>query len=386
MTDPPKRDDMIVHSRRPYNAEPPRSALAGSFRTPLEAFYCRNHGDVPRPNVSTWRLTVDGQVREPFELSLGRLRSEFDHHTLTATLQCAGNRRTGLAEVRDIPGESRWGPGATGTAEWTGARLRDVLIAAGVQPEAAHVAFGAPDVSDIADPPQSFGASVGIDKAMSGEVLLAWEMNGRPLPAAHGAPVRVLVPGYIGARSVKWVDRITARKTPSQNYFQAISYRLLPPDGDPSTPGPESAMPLGPVALNADILDPDDGQFVAAGLTEVTGYAFAGGGRRVVRVDVSADGGRSWRQAELFRDWGRQDERDQDQRGQTGEWAWSQWRAILDLAPGSTEIVARAWDSAGAAQPEHPGPLWNPKGYVNNSWARVRVHAAQGKREPRSHR
>lgn len=148
-----------------------------------------------------------------------------------------------------------------------------------------------------------------------------------------------------------------------------------PPDGDPGTPGPETALPLGPVALNADILAPDDGQSVTAVPTEITGYAFAGGERRVVRVDVSADGGRSWRQAELARESGQDAEQARDG-GDCHGWAWSQWRTVLDLAPGSAELVARAWDSAGAAQPEHPGPLWNPKGYVNNSWARVRVHAS----------
>lgn len=356
-----KRDDMIVHEEQPYNAEPPRAALAGHTLTPLDTFYCRNHGEIPRPDPETWRLTVDGSVRKDTELSLSELRERFEQHSLTATLQCAGNRRAGLTEVREIPGEDPWGPGATATAEWTGVRLRDVLAAIGVDPSTRHIAFAAPDISDLADPPQHFGASISIDKAMHGDVLLAWAMNGRSLPALHGAPLRVIVPGYIGARSVKWLERITARKTPSENYFQATSYRLLPPEATPDKAGPGDGLSLGPVALNSDILEPSDRRTVPSGPVSVTGYAFAGGDREVARVDVSVDGGHSWQQAELS--------------GQPNCWAWSHWHTTVHLDPGTNEIVARAWDTCAACQPEHPGPLWNPKGYANNSWARVRVHA-----------
>jgi sulfite oxidase len=164
----------------------------------------------------------------------------------------------------------------------------------------------------------------------------------------------VVVPGYVGARSVKWVTRVTARKRPSDNYFQAVSYRLLPP-----APGP--GLPLGQVAINCDILVPEDGAALRAGRTTVTGYAFGGDGRGVARVDVSLDQGRTWRQADL--DPG------------AGPWAWRHWRAVLDLPAGEATITARAWDTAAASQPESPESLWNPGGYVNNSWPRVRVVA-----------
>jgi sulfite oxidase len=171
----------------------------------------------------------------------------------------------------------------------------------------------------------------------------------------------VVVPGYIGARSVKWLERIEVRSTPWQGYFQHVVYRLLPEDG---TPGPGVGMPLGLVALNSDVLSPADGETVAAGPVELRGYAFAGGERHVARVDVSVDGAASWLQAELLED--------------LGPWAWRHWRITVHLEPGEHEIVVRAWDSSAATQPEDDASLWNPKGYVNNARPRVRVRATAG--------
>ncbi|WP_433871313.1 sulfite oxidase [Saccharopolyspora sp. CA-218241] len=301
-----------------------------------------------------------GRARRPTAGAVpGELRSRFTAHELVATLQCAGNRRAGLARVRDIPGEAPWGPGATATASWTGVRLADVLAAAGADPDAGHVAFEAPDVSRIASPPQRFGGSIPAAKARGGEVLLAWAMNDEPLPAVHGAPVRAVVPGYIGARSVKWLDRITVQDHPSDNFFQATSYRLLPPEADPAAAGPGDGISLGPLALNSDILLPEDGAQLRAGPATVRGYALAGDDRDVARVDVSADGGRTWTQAELD--------------GPSGPWTWRLWRTSLDLPPGPVTLTARAWDTTAAAQPEHAAHLWNPKGYANNAWAQVHV-------------
>jgi sulfite oxidase len=166
------------------------------------------------------------------------------------------------------------------------------------------------------------------------------------------------VPGYIGARSVKWLERIEVRSTPWLGYFQHVAYRLLPQD---AMPGPGAGMPLGLIALNADVLSPADGDTVASGAVEVSGYAFAGGERHVARVDVSVDRG-DWLQAELLADLGR--------------WAWRHWRITLPLAPGEHEIMVRAWDSSAATQPEDEAALWNPKGYVNNARPRIRVRVS----------
>ncbi len=349
---------MLVHEWEPFNAESPRHALAGRLTTGVESFYSRNHGPIPHIDPDAWRLRVDGLVDRPLTLSLGELRERFAAREIMATLQCAGNRRQGLIEVRDIPGEDPWGPGATSTALWTGVPLADVLAAAGLRAGAEHVAFSAPDVSLLADPPQPYGGSIPLTKAISGEVLLAWGMNGRPLPQAHGAPLRVVVPGWIGARSVKWLREITVQAEPSANYFQATAYRLVPPEAQA---GPGVGVSLGPVALNCDILRPDGTAPVPPGPTEVTGYAYAGDDRSVVRVDVSLDGGRTWEQAELD--------------APVSPWSWQHWRLTVDLPPGETVLTARAWDSTAATQPESPASVWNPKGYVNNSWARLHVTA-----------
>jgi sulfite oxidase len=186
-------------------------------------------------------------------------------------------------------------------------------------------------------------------------------MNGQPLPAAHGAPLRVVVPGYIGARSVKWVEQIHVQEAPSGNYFQATAYRVLPAGADPDAAGPGDGISLGPVAVNADILRPDGCSVLDAGPAEVTGYALAGDDRGIARVDVSTDGGRSWQQADLG--------------PEAGPWAWQHWHTVVDLAAGETELTVRAWDTAATVQPESAEQLWNPKGYANNSWARLRVTA-----------
>ncbi|MEU5093604.1 sulfite oxidase [Streptomyces sp. NPDC020996] len=354
-----KRDDMVVHEREPFNAEPPRVALARERQTPVGVFYSRNHGPIPDIDPKAWRLRVDGLVGHPLELSLRELRERFGEVEIEATLQCAGNRRAGLAAVRAIPGEACWGPGATATARWSGVRLRDVLAEAGLGSPAAHIAFSAPDVSPRADPPQPYGGSIPAAKARSPEVLLAWAMNGEPLPRVHGGPLRVVVPGWIGARSVKWLTRITARSQPSTNYFQATAYRILPAEADPARAEPGTGISLGPLPVNCDILHPDNGARLPPGPTEITGYALAGDGRTVARVDVSLDAGGDWQQAEL-------DPAD-------SPWVWQHWRTTLDLPAGERHVTARAWDSTGALMPESPLSLWNPRGYGNNSWAAVHV-------------
>jgi sulfite oxidase len=354
-----KRGNLIVYEEEPFNAETALVALAEAPLTATDAFYVRGHGPVPDVDPSTWRLRIDGLVERELDLSLTTLREAFRERELTATLQCAGNRRAGLMAIRDIPGEAPWGPGATGTAKWTGVALADVLDLAGPLGDADYVGFEGADLCREPRPAERFGGSIPLDKARRPEVLLAWAMNGEPLLPLHGAPLRVVVPGYIGARSVKWLERIEVRSSPWPGYFEHVVYRLLPEDG---TPGPGAGMPLGLVALNADVLAPTDGETVTAGPVEVRGYAFAGGERHVERVDVSLDGGTTWSEAELLED--------------LGPWAWRRWRTTVDLPPGEHEIVVRAWDSSAATQPEDEGALWNPKGYVNNARPRVRVHAA----------
>jgi sulfite oxidase len=357
-----KRRDMTVRDRLPFNAEPPARVLAGAEITALDAFYSRNHGPFPDIEPQAWRLTVDGMVDAPCTLTYEQLISGFTAHSVVATLACAGNRRAELLKVRPIPGKDPWAHGAISTARWRGARLADVLDAAGVHHhDGLHVAFAAPDVAPEAVPVQPYGSSISLSKAMSAEVLLAWEMNCEPLPRAHGGPVRVVVPGYIGARSVKWVTAITVQPVPSENFFQASDYRILPPDIDPDTALPGEGISLSSLPLNCDILVPGDDEEVPAGPLTVRGWALAGDGRSIGRVDVSLDGGRTWRQANL--------------QPATSQWAWRLWSLTVQVAPGPISLTARAWDDTGVTQPESPASLWNPRGYGNNAWAHVKASA-----------
>jgi sulfite oxidase len=350
-----KRRDMTVRGRLPYNAEPPGPVLASAEITALDAFYCRNHGPFPEITPEQWCLTVDGMVGKPLAMTYGELTNEFTAHSVVATLACAGNRRAELLKVRPIPGKDPWAHGAISTAEWRGAKLADVLDAAGARhDDGLHVA---PE----AVPVQSYGSSIPLSKAMSEEVLLAWEMNSEPLPRVHGGPVRVVVPGYIGARSVKWVTAIAVQPVPSENYFQASDYSILPPDADPNNAGPGEGISLSSLPLNCDILVPVDDAEIPAGALTIHGYALAGDGRGIRRVDVSNDEGRTWRQADL--------------EAATSHWAWVLWSITVEAQPGPISLIARAWDDTGVTQPESPASLWNPRGYANNAWARVKVSA-----------
>lgn len=355
-----KRDDMVVRTVSPFNAEPPPSVLAENAITPADAFYARNHGAFPDIAPADWRMTVDGLVQTPMALTYADLTTGFDQHAVVATLACAGNRRAELLRVHPIPGKDPWEHGAISTAEWHGVRLADVLTAAGVQRDGGlHVEFLAPDVAREARPVQSYGSSIPLSKAMSEEVLLAWQMNGKPLPRAHGGPVQVVVPGFVGARSVKWVTAVNVLAQPSANYFQAHDYRILPPDADPDTAPEGTGIALSALPVNCDILVPTDGDRVGPGALTIRGWAIGGDGHGVGRVDVSLDRGQSWRQAELYRP--------------AGDWAWWPWSLRVDVTHGPLTITARAWTDSGVTQPESVAALWNPRGYGNNAYACVEL-------------
>src|SRR6202035_2649473 len=176
-----------------------------------------------------YRLTVGGLVEVPLTLSLADLRRDFAPVRLAATLECAGNRRSELIAHAPIPGELPWEEDAIGNAAWTGVPLAQVLAAARSLQAARHAAFTGLDETERHGSRFAFGGSIPLAKATSPEVLLAYEMNGEPLPAAHRAPLRVVVPGFIGARSVKWLADVHLQEEPSDNYFQAKAYRLFPP-------------------------------------------------------------------------------------------------------------------------------------------------------------
>jgi hydroxyacylglutathione hydrolase len=346
---------LVVWSEEPLNAETPLDLLCESEITPNKLFFVRNHGRIPEVDPAAYRLTVRGLINEPLTLALDDLRQRFEHVSLDAVLSCAGNRRSELAAIAPIPGQAPWGPGATGNARWDGVRLRDVLQAAGIETGASHVAFTGLDRCTEEGEVIPFGGSIPLAKALAPEVLLADQMNGQALPPAHGYPMRVIVPGYIGARSVKWLATITVQSQPSTNYFQARTYRLYPSRVRSETTL-EHGFSLGETPVNSAICQPAEGAAITGPRVLTSGYAITGGTREIERVEVSLDRG-AFQTATLFGG------------GQAG--AWKLWEAELELAPGPHELAVRAWDSAASTQPENPEGIWNLKGYLNNSWHRV---------------
>jgi hydroxyacylglutathione hydrolase len=347
---------LIVWTEEPLNAETPLELLAGEQLTPNERFFIRCHGPIPEVDPATFRLTVGGLVSEPLTLSLEELRQRFERVTMNAYLSCAGNRRSELATIAPIPDQEPWGPGATGNAEWRGFRLRDVLQTAGLETGAGHVAFAGLDRCHEEGEVIPFGASIPLVKALAPEVVLADEMDGKPLPPAHGYPLRVVVPGYIGARSVKWLSQITVQEQPSTNYYQARTYRLYPKRVRSETTR-EHGFSLGETPVNSVICEPREGEVVSGPTVLVRGYAITGGTREIERVELSLDRGETFVTADLL------------DGGQAG--AWRLWEAELEVGRGPAELVVRAWDSAASTQPESAEGIWNMKGYINNSWHRV---------------
>lgn len=358
-----KHPEMTVHAAEPLNIETPLSRLGKSFATVNELFFVRNHGGVPEVDGEDYRLDVSGLVERPARLSLEEIKAEFPSRTTTAAIYCAGNRRAGLVGVAPIPDETPWGAGAVGNARWKGVSLAEVLAAAGVGDGVRHVAFSGLDRVGVGGEESGvFGGSIPIEKATDPNVLLAYEMNGEPLWPEHGFPLRVVVPGYIGARSVKWLSGIELRESPSESPFQAREYRLFPLGFETAPEDPSAGFALGEVPVNAVICAPEDGEELRAGPVVVRGYAIAGGERIVERVDLSADGGETWNQASLFED--------------VLPGAWRLWAASIGLSSGRHHIVVRAFDSASDTQPEDPKSAWNPKGYLNNARHSVAVNVS----------
>ncbi|KAJ8259592.1 hypothetical protein GJAV_G00171200 [Gymnothorax javanicus] len=236
--DPPRHLALRVNNLKPFNAEPPAEILTENYITPTAFFFKRNHLPVPKVDPTTYRLEIEGLPGGSVSLTLDELKSRFPKHTVTATLQCAGNRRSEMNRVKVVKGLN-WGIAAISNATWAGARLRDVLLAAGYTPGSGtvrHVQFEGLD-KDVSG--TTYGASIPVGKALAeeGDVLLAYEMNGEELPADHGFPVRVVVPGTVGARNVKWLGKVVLSEEESSSHWQQNDYKGFSPapTGTPST-------------------------------------------------------------------------------------------------------------------------------------------------------
>ena len=351
--------NLILRCPDPLNAETAPDRLIASFLTPQAHFYIRSHG--PTPDLADHHgVALDGLIDRPRSFTMAELQTAFPTRTVTATMQCAGNRRAHLQGVQKTSGDP-WDVGAIGNAEWTGVALRDVLAAAGIQEGASFVgATGADDV-DVDGETAPFGASISMAKALEPDVLIAWAMNGEPLAAEHGAPLRLVVPGYAGVRSAKWLTRIEVRDRPSDAPIQAKDYKLFPSSVTKEEADWDQGMTINEMPLNAAICSPEDGARVSSGGCSIEGYAVAFG-RAVFRVEVSTNGGTDWVQAELTAK-------------PDAPWSWTQWRATLNLSPGLHVLVVRAVDGAGQMQPEQPEAIWNFAGYLSTAWHRITVTA-----------
>jgi sulfite oxidase len=292
---------------------------------------------------------------------VAELKERFARKQVDATLTCAGNRRQELSAIKPVGGV-QWDAGAIGHARWNGPALAEILRSCEIKEGAKHVWFeGLDEVPEKDGSAAPFGGSVPLDKALAGElpVILAHAMNGEPLTAEHGAPLRALVPGYIGARSVKWLGKIVLSDRPSPNHYLAEAYKLVQTDSKEEL---AEAPPLYAFDVNAAICLPAAATKIKAGRTKIAGYALPSGenGCKIVKVELSTDGGASWTSAKLD--------------GEPAVAAWALWSADVDLPAGKHALIVRATDSAGHTMPEQG--RWNLKGYMQNAWHRVAVEAA----------
>jgi DMSO/TMAO reductase YedYZ molybdopterin-dependent catalytic subunit len=318
--------------------------------TPVGLHYLLIHFDVPEVPAG-WRLRVGGHVERELELSPDDLRARPAVRRIV-TMECAGN---GRARLEPHVVSQPWLAEAIGTGEWGGVELAPLLEEAGVREGAVEVLFGALDRGVDGGVEQAYERSLSLGEALAGDALLAYELNGAPLPPQHGAPLRLVVPGWYGMTSVKWLERITVLDRPFGGYQQVHAYRFRrseDEDGEPITRIQPRALMIPPGV--PDFLTRR--RFVEPGTCSVEGRAWSGLAP-VAAVDLSTDGGRTWTPAEV--------------EPAPDRWAWSRWTWTWGAEPGDHELACRARDTAGNEQPLEPE--WNVGGYVNNAVQRVAV-------------
>lgn len=351
-----KSDRLIVHSAQPEDLETPLELLA-SWITPNDLFFVRSHFYTPRVEAARWRLEVDGEVERPLSLSLEQLKG-FEPVSATFTLECAGN---GRSFYRPRVAGVQWRHGAVGTALWRGVRLRDILKKAGVKTQGRHILLEGADSPMTAKMPD-FARSIPLEKALDENTLLAYEMNGQPLLASHGYPLRAVVPGWAGDNWIKWLTHIRVLKREHDGHFMKNAYRVPRLSVEPGADvDPAEMEVITALEVKSIIVSPADGARLHAGAIEITGTAWTGKGE-IARVEVSTDSGRTWHTARLGRE--------------RALFAWRLWKYTWTAeGPGSYLVMARATDSTGRIQPLVPA--WNPSGYLWNAVHRIRVNVGK---------
>eukprot|EP00820_Chromera_velia_P021748 Cvel_7982.t1-p1 / transcript=Cvel_7982.t1 / gene=Cvel_7982 / organism=Chromera_velia_CCMP2878 / gene_product=Nitrate reductase [NADH] 1, putative / transcript_product=Nitrate reductase [NADH] 1, putative / location=Cvel_scaffold429:82561-87705(-) / protein_length=572 / sequence_SO=supercontig / SO=protein_coding / is_pseudo=false len=371
-----RRGDMIrLTGKHPFNAEPPMTALMENFHTPQELLYVRNHGDAPQLDAATHKCKVGSLVSRPLELSLEDVK-RFPPSSVTMTQICVGNRRKEQNQIKQGLGFN-WGPTGVGTITYTGALMADILDAAGVLPEDGVgeerwlEGVGADETLRNG----AYGTGLPLWRCMdrSLQVLLAYEINGEPLSVDHGFPFRIVAPGIIGGRFVKWVKTLDVVEGHPKNHWHWHDNKVLPPGVEVSNVGKEGWWQrpeyiIMDMNVNGAILSPHATEIVkpqksgdGVGTVTMKGYAYSGGGHRILRAEVSTDGGLNWKLA-----------RHTDQlKSPTGRcWTWTFWEADVEVQTDRETVVCfRAQDDAMNIMPDVP--TWNLLGMMNNAWYRI---------------
>ena len=341
---------LVVHRAHPLNCETSIPSLIGGVVMPNAHFYVRNHFQIPRLDPSTWRLNVGGLVERPLSLSLPDLK-KMRSQTLVATLECAGNGRSLFRPP--IEGE-KWDLGAVSTAEWTGVPLGEVLDRAGIGTEAREVLFRGVDRGTVPGrtAPVHFERSLTVDDAYNSGTLLAYAMNGEPLPIQHGYPLRVIVPGWYAVASVKWLNEIELIDKPFTGYYQNDVYMY-----EWNREGRTIREPVTLLRVRSLITEPSANNEIEGGELAIRGVAWSGAAP-IASVEVSIANG-PWQQARMI--------------GAPSQHSWQWWELITRIAsPGAITIRARATDLSGSTQPDNAE--WNRLGYGNNVIQQVPVH------------
>ena len=435
-TEPERDPSLVTRQAHPCNAEPKGADLARSYLTPSNLFFVRNHGPVPVVDTNTFKLTIGRDIFEPLpedlanakrdgtggdfsdeifitgnedqvaaggesvskdytklaEFTLEDLKTKFPKTEVDVTIICAGNRRGEMHQVQPTNG-LLWDAGAASTARWGGVRLTDLVRALNTTPEEQRKS-GVTDVIFVGVD-DNFDSSVPAMKALNddGDVIIAYEMNGEPIPRDHGYPLRVVVPGVVGVRNVKWLKSITLANHEARSPWQrGEQYKGFPPNAKDSTGIDVPSIPsIQSMPVQSVITLPEPGQVVEthacrdpilvnSGFSrciDTNGWAYSGGGKGIVRIDVSSNGGKTWHTATKTA--GPSAEAIRTNRA----WAWTLWEreVLVDEAElknngNQLTLTAKAVDTDYNTQPESVTPIWNFRGLLNNSWHKVKVTVA----------
>ncbi|GAB1598553.1 sulfite oxidase-like [Argonauta hians] len=368
--DPIRHPALIPSSLKPFNAEPPIELLTEKFVTPKEIFFVRNHLPVPQFDLKTYKLDVTIEnSKKAISLSLKDLK-KFPKHEVISVVQCAGNRRSEMKEIKEVKGLN-WKNAAIGNGKWGGVRLVDVLKHAGIDLSNStykHIQFEGMDLDPTGTP---YGASIPMDlfRMIQDDIILAYEMNGEELTADHGYPLRVVIPGVVGARQVKWLKKIVLSSEESHSHWQRRDYKGFNSSIDWHNVDFDSAESIQQFPVQSVISNPSDGSYINEDEEEVEiqGYAWSGGGRGIIRVDVSVDGGKTWHNASL----------ETAKQSLYRTYSWTLWSASVEIPKdhkGKLDIVCKATDISYNTQPDTVEGIWNLRGVLSNAWHRIKVN------------